>query len=296
MDQKEWTSHIQELRKEVEALPEEDEKKLKQELKQAIVSAVKKRIPGQRFAIFFSGGVDSSLIALLCKKQGADFVCYTVGYQTEGMEPPKDIRWAQKAAEDLGLELVSRTFNLKDAEGIIRKVVKILPRKKVDTQYVTNVGVGAVLVAVHSLAKEKIFFSGLGSEEIFAGYERHLAGEGEKEKHEECWRGLENIYTRDLMRDLPIADALGIRIEMPFLDDSVIKAGMRIHINKKIDRQHKKIILREIAEELGLPEEFAWRKKLGAQYGSKFDRAIKKLALRDGLRYRREYLEKLISG
>ncbi|MCK4670637.1 MAG: asparagine synthase C-terminal domain-containing protein [Nanoarchaeota archaeon] len=291
MDKKEWSQYIRQLRKETEALPHKDEAELKEELKKAIINAIKKSIPKEKFAIFFSGGVDSSLIALVCKQLKADFTCYCVGYKTQGMEVPQDIIWAEKVAKELKLNFVKKIFNQSDAEKIIKQVVKILPHKEVDIQYVTNIGVGAVVVGAYTIAKEKVFLSGLGSEEIFAGYERHKRAE---EKHEECWKGLEKIYERDLTRDLSIAEALGFKIEVPFLDDEVIKAAMRIHIDRKINEEHKKIILREIAEELGLKHEFAWRKKLGAQYGSKFDRAIKKLALKAGHKYRKDYLKTLI--
>ena len=45
----------------------------------------------------FSGGVDSSLIALICKQAGADFICYTIGYG----ETARDVEWAKKV-EQLG--------------------------------------------------------------------------------------------------------------------------------------------------------------------------------------------------
>ncbi|GAI84061.1 unnamed protein product, partial [marine sediment metagenome] len=43
-------------------------------------------------------------------------------------------------------------------------------------------------------------------------------------------------------------------------------------------------------EEIGLAKEIAWRKKKAAQYGSKFDRAILRLARRNKLKYKKEYL------
>ena len=49
----------------------------------------------------------------------------------------------------------------------------------------------------------------------------------------------------------------------------------------------------EIAEELGLPKEFAWRKKQGAQYGSRFDKAIEKLSKINGMKSKQEYIESL---
>ncbi|HME87078.1 MAG TPA: asparagine synthase-related protein, partial [Candidatus Nanoarchaeia archaeon] len=80
----------------------------------------------------------------------------------------------------------------------------------------------------------------------------------------------------------------------PLLDEDVIIEAMKFEGDKKINAEHKKIILREIAEELGLPKEFAWRKKQGAQYGSKFDRAIEKLAKMNGFFYKQEYIEHIL--
>ena len=38
------------------------------------------------------------------------------------------------------------------------------------------------------------------------------------------------------------------------------------------------------------PEEFAWRKKIAAQYGSGFDKAMEKLAKRNKFKTKKEYL------
>ena len=51
--------------------------KLKEELKGLYLSAVSKRAPGQKAGLFFSGGVDSTMIALTLKRLGVDFTCYT---------------------------------------------------------------------------------------------------------------------------------------------------------------------------------------------------------------------------
>ena len=82
---------------------------------------------------------------------------------------------------------------------------------------------------------------------------------------------LTNIYQN-------LTSYLGIKVLVPFLDDEVIKAAMGIPGERKLNPEHRKIILREIAEELGLLKEIAWRKKLGAQYGSGFDKVMDKSA------------------
>lgn len=101
------------------------------------------------------------------------------------------------------------------------------------------------------------------------------------------------MWQRDLARDAALGKNLGINVRVPFLDDELIKAAMGIPGEKKINSQHKKLILREIAEELGLPKEIAWRQKQAAQYGSGFDKAMEKLAKKVGMS-KSEYVKSLI--
>jgi len=268
-------------------------------LKEKLISAIRRRVPenkaeivdtnkNKKYGIFFSGGVDSSSIAAIAKIFNKNLVCYSVGFQDETKEP-EDIVEAKKVAEKLGFELKYKIFNLEEAEEIIRKTVEIL--KIHDKTDVVNVGVGAVIVAATELAKKddiKFLFSGLGSEEIFAGYDRH--GKAEK-VNEECWQGLKNMLDRDLVRDFNLAKELGITIATPFLDKELITYAMQLPSEWKISKEEKKIILREVVEEyLG---DFAWRKKKAAQYGSCFDKAISKLAKKNGFKLKKDWLDKI---
>ena len=270
-----WQKHIDELRKATAS-------STKEELKKTIVDSIKKLVPRKKFGIFFSGGVDSTLITFICKILNADFVCYSVGLKNS-----PDVNWAKRAAEKLKLKLKVKEFEMNKLKEIFKKTARIF--RKPD---VLSVGVASVVVAAAELAKNDevdTFFSGLGSEEIFAGYQRHLEAE---DRHEECWRGLRDVvWRRDLVRDSSVAKALKIKLLVPFLDGNVIKSAMGIHVSKKINEKYKKIILREIAEELGLPKEFAWREKKAAQYGSGFDKAMEKIARMKGFRTKKEYVE-----
>ena len=159
----------------------------------------------------------------------------------------------------------------------------------------TKIGIGCVVYAVLEMAKKdnfKVVLGGLGAEEIFAGYERHR--KDLSKIHEECWNGLFTLEERDLARDLPISKFFNINLRAPFLDKELVKYSMLIPPELKANKQEKKIILRETAVELGIPREFAFRKKIAAQYGSKFDRAILKLSKKNGFKYRRDYLKSLI--
>ncbi len=258
---------------------------IKKCLQQKLTKAVSKRIPKKKFGIMFSGGVDSSLIALICKTLKADFICYSVG-----VEHSKDVAEAKKAAAKMKLKLRYKVFTLEEAEAVIRKAAAVVGKSDA-----VNAGIACVSIAAAQLARKdgiNTFFTGLGSEEIFAGYHRH---ELAKDANKECWNGLENMRERDFVRDSKVAVAMKISFLAPFLDEELIIAAMGIPAKYKISSSEKKIILRETAAEMGLPKEFAFRKKLAAQYGSGFDKAIEKLAKKNHFRLKKDYIASFLA-
>lgn len=268
----------------------QDKEQAKAALIDKILRAVKERLPDEHFAVLFSGGVDSSLIALLAKRAGKDFTCYTLGFQDADSKEPEDIISATVAAQELGVKLKTRIVDLKQAEELIRKTARILGP---GLNNVVNVGVGGVVLGCIEAAKKdgiRFFFSGLGSEEIFAGYQRHKLA---KDKQAECWQGLINMYERDLLRDDAISFATKTHLLTPFLDEQLIATAMRVPAKHKINSDASKLILREVAERLRLPKDIAWRGKRAAQYGSRLDKAIDKLAGRKGFKFKKDYLQSL---
>ncbi|MBI2108418.1 asparagine synthase C-terminal domain-containing protein [Candidatus Woesearchaeota archaeon] len=270
---------------------EMNRERAKRALAAKIIDAVRKRAAG-KFGILLSGGVDSSLIAFIAKKLNCDFTCYTVG-----LENSEDVIWANKAAKEYGFRHVCRVLSQQEFEFAIRNTAKL-----VNEADVTKVCVGSVLYAAGKLAlndKINALFGGLGSEEIFAGYQRHsdAFGNGNFEAlHKECWNGMKGMWKRDLVRDFTIAKALGLELRAPFLDKELIAYAMSIHPMYKLDKTEKKIILRDAAEFIGLKKEFAWRKKKAAQYGSDFVDGLDKLAAKNGFRYKKDYLARILSA
>lgn len=271
----------------LETNKERSKRKLAALIEKAIISRAENL---GKFGILFSGGVDSTLIAFLCKKYNYDFTCFTIG-----LEHSQDIEYAIKIAQKYNFDLKYKILSLEEIETIIKNTAKIL--KSADIVWVS---VGSVLYAASKLALHnniKTLFAGLGTEEIFAGYQRHenaLQNNNFKAVHMESWNGLKNMWQRDLLRDYTIAKAIGVELRAPYMDLSIIKEAMSVSPIYKIDNENKKIILREIAEEFGLEKEFAWRPKKAAQYGSNFIKGIDKLASKHGFQTKKEYLQSLL--
>lgn len=240
-----------------------------------LVDAVDNRVD-QKVAIAFSGGVDSSLLAFLCERLDREFTLYTIGFADS-----KDVLAAQTIADALDWPLKIKIIEIEDVEALVKKVIAITGKRDP-----VSVGVGCVVYSVLGMMEEDVLLTGLGSEELFAGYERHKG-----DVQAACWDGLLHIWERDLVRDISLAENFGKEIRLPFMDKELIRYAMTIDPALKIGEQRKQI-LREAAVNLGLQKEFAMRKKYAAQYGSKFDYALEKLAKKKGLG-KREYLETL---
>ncbi len=264
---------------------------IRKEVQKRLISAVKKRLPDRKLGILFSGGIDSTILALICKSLKKDFTCYTAVLDEPGMSDAEDLVYAQRAAHELGLKLKIRKIRLGEVEGYIRKVVPLIE----DTN-VTKVGVGITFFPACELAKKdgvRVIFSGLGSEEIFAGYERHKRA---LDINKECVSGLLKLYERDTYRDDTITMASSLELRVPFLDKDLIGFALKIPGRLKLKEGKEKIILRQVALDLGLGDDIAWRKKKAAQYGSKLDRGLGKLTRKAGLRLKSEYLRSFYPG
>jgi asparagine synthase (glutamine-hydrolysing) len=257
------------------------------EVRKLLQDAIEKRIPQRKFGILFSGGIDSTFIALTCKKLGLDFCCYTASLIDKKMKEPEDVVYARKVAKRYSLPLKTVKIKTGEVPKYLRKIVPLIE----DTN-VVKVGVGLTLFVACEQAREdecKVIFSGLGSEEIFAGYQRH---KDSLDVNKEFLSGLLKMYERDLYRDDVITMHHKLELRVPFLDHKLVKYCLRIPQEYKITEHFDKHILRKSAEEIGMDKEFAYRKKRAAQYGSNFHKALKKLTKQAGLKYISEYLRR----
>ncbi|MFH1052920.1 MAG: diphthine--ammonia ligase [Candidatus Woesearchaeota archaeon] len=248
-------------------------KKLTEKVDNLIYDAVRMRIPNKKFGILFSGGIDSTVIAKYMKNLGQDFTCYTTALEEPDEKEADDLIFAKKVSKEMDLKLKIIKIRKSDLKKYLKIVVPLI-----ETSNVVKVEVALTFYAACLQAKKdgcKVIFSGLGSEEIFAGYQRH------KEScniNKECLSGLIKLYERDTYRDDVVTINNGLELRVPFLDKRLVEFALRIPEKYKLKGDKEKIILRDVAKGLEIPPYVYERKKKAAQYGSNIDKALKKVA------------------
>ena len=259
----------------------------KESLKKTIVNSVFKRIQGlDRVALLFSAGVDSTLIAVLLKQLGIDVTLYTIG-----TENSQDLKFAIKTASEIGIPIKTKVINKVDVENAFETVINTIE----DTNLM-KIGVGMTIYLTSQLAKEdnqKVIFSGQGADELFAGYNRYKNKFNTPlELIDELDHDLNEMYEVNLERDDKATMANSMELRVPYLDKDVIEVAMGMPINfllKSSDDNLRKHILREVAYELGVPHNIAYRPKKAAQYGTGIDKIIRKKIIKQ------EYYMKLVN-
>jgi len=126
--------------------------------------AVADAVPGERYGIALSGGVDSTLVAAL---SSGDRIAYHGRVAHEGCD---EAPYARAAAADLGLPLVEVPITAEACWEVLPRVVAALEEPVA--------GPGALaqfLVARRAAADVRILLSGCGGDELFGGYARAVA-------------------------------------------------------------------------------------------------------------------------
>ncbi|MBN1941409.1 MAG: diphthine--ammonia ligase [Candidatus Diapherotrites archaeon] len=243
-------------------------------------------IPKSEIGLMFSGGVDSTLLALLMKKVKLDFKCYFAYVKMNSN--PRDLGYAKEIAERYFLKLEEIGIEIKEAEENLKKTIKLIHN-------LSPVYLGASLpfyTACAAAKKQgaKKIVSGIGADELFAGYARFFES---KNLEEDCRNAFEKMLENEALHCRAIAEHFGLELCTPFLDEKIVEFALSLPNRMKIVGGKNKFILRETAIEIGLQKKFALRKKLAAQYGSNTDKAIAKLAKTKGFKRKSVYLESL---
>lgn len=121
---------------------------------------------------FLSGGVDSSSIVALMKRHTQGRVsAYTTGISAEDLEYdiiPDDVEWSRRVARLLDIDH-HETLLTPDIANLLPTLVRHQEAPIID------MAIPSYLISREARKTETVMLSGMGGDEVFAGYPRHVA-------------------------------------------------------------------------------------------------------------------------
>jgi asparagine synthase (glutamine-hydrolysing) len=226
---------------------------------------------------FLSGGLDSSLLAMLARREVAELHTFAVG-----MAGSPDLAAAETVAGAIGsrhhaCELTPAMI----AEAVEEVVMALesydaaLVRSAVPTWFVARLAAATRTAAGERI---KVVLTGEGADELFAGYDYLQSFIGHR-LEDELTRLLESLHNLNLQRVDRMTMAHALEARVPFLSTGVVEQIMRIHpVLKHCAAFGQAKGLLRTAFEGDLPSEIIWRQKLEFAQGSSVSTCLGALA------------------
>jgi len=228
------------------------------ELKNQLFQAVTQSVEGEGpIAIAFSGGIDSSLLAQICKKAGMRVSLLTVGFHGS-----HDIVFSQVIALKLALPHKIKIMNRQDLKERQEYIVN-----KLECRIISHLENCVAFLYLANLAKEagiESILTANGCDELFCGYDRF------RSVYEGGSSQISKLIREKITSELHLMNEVQ-KIKQPFLSEKFISFAMQIPIENKIKSCNdliRKHILRQVALSIGVPQEAAIKPKKALQYGS----------------------------
>ena len=226
--------------------------------------------------IAFSGGVDSSILAKICKDLGKQVYLITIGFPNS-----HDLLFSKSISKLLGLSSTHIASELvhDDLNSSIRDVKSTLTCNNLS--HIEN------CIAFYQISKTIInnnlgnsFVTANGFDELFCGYDRYRSYYAKGKDFLLSYMEEKLLNEAHMMNEISIVIArLNVKSVQPFLNELFIRFAKDIPLEYKIkgsDDMLRKHIIREIALKIGIPQEAAYHPKKAIQYGSNLHKFILK--------------------
>jgi asparagine synthase (glutamine-hydrolysing) len=264
------------------------------ELHKILEHSIKKRTASlNEVAVAFSGGLDSSIIACLAKKTGANVILIHVS-----MENKPEVECAKQAAEALKLPLYSSLHDEHDVQKTILKVIRVIEEPD---PIKVSIGIPVYWAAEKTAGMDcRVMLAGQGADEFFGGYRRYLDDylRGSKERTMNAiFNDIVGIHEANLERDFKICNHFGVELRLPFVTYAMARLALSLPLELKMeprDNSLRKLVLRRVAKNLGLPHFIVNKPKNAIQYTTGVNNAIKRIAQRERISMT-EYCRKMFS-
>ncbi|MFX1367482.1 MAG: asparagine synthase C-terminal domain-containing protein [Promethearchaeota archaeon] len=232
------------------------------------------KLSGKTIGVLFSGGIDSSLAALLANRVARKTILLAVAAPDS-----HDAFAATSSAEALGLDLTKIMLDPKVVWDTLPEVIEAIgTSNQMDVEIALPFFLGAKTAKTQELS---LLVSGQGPDELFAGYARYVRifeESGEEELENQLWNDVSITHETNIRRDIRAAAAHGIEVFFPYLNSSFVRIAMSVPASMKINPREspkRKVVFRELALSLGLPRAIAITPKKATQYSSGSARTIR---------------------
>jgi asparagine synthase (glutamine-hydrolysing) len=246
----------------------------------------------KEIAVAFSGGLDSSLVALLASKLGV-----RVNLLHVSLENQAETEEAIEASNQLNLPLQVYLFKDSDVEKTLPKTVAIIEEAD---PIKASVGLPFYWAAEKaSDEKFRVMLAGQGADELFGGYQRYVnqyCKEGSEAVLKTMYNDVVNIYESNLERDLKITGFHDVELRLPFASFDIAKFALSLPVECKMEPKPdtlRKLVLRKVAFNVGMPDTLVDRPKKAVQYSTGINDAIKRIAKKEGKTVN-EYIAELL--
>lgn len=245
-------------------------------LRDMLSDAVTCRLHDTVAGCWFSGGLDSGVIAALARPHVAELHTFSVG-----LKDSSDLPYAREGAAFLNARHHEVTTTVEELLGIMPEVVTAL--ESFDALLVRS-SLTNYLVAKVAADYVPAVFSGEAGDELFAGYD-YLKEIPKGKLAKELDAIVHSLHNTAFQRVDRCAAAHGLVVHVPFADAAVVDYALRIPVRYKIVRRVEKWILRQAMEGL-LPRRILERPKakfwegtgLGAQIAAHADNTVSNAA------------------
>jgi len=226
--------------------------------------------------IAFSGGVDSSILAKICKDLGKKVYLVTIGFPNS-----HDLLFSKSVSKLLGLSSTHIAYELVHDEinSSFREVKSALTCNNLS--HIEN------CVAFYQISKiinkndlGNSFLTANGFDELFCGYDRYRSYYSQGEDFLLSYMEEKLVNEAHMMKEISMVIArLDIKSIQPFLTELFIRFAKEIPLEYKIKGSNdmlRKHVIREIALNIGVPQESAYHPKKAIQYGSNIHKFVLK--------------------
>jgi asparagine synthase (glutamine-hydrolysing) len=223
--------------------------------------------------VFLSGGLDSSAIACLARRNLDRVRTFAVGF-----EGAPDLEAAREVARFLGTEHYEYVYSVEEA---LRELPRVIYHLESYDAALIRSAVPCYFLAKLASEHVKVVLTGEGADELFAGYDYFSEIGSADLLHQECVSLLLGLHGMNLQRVDRMTMAHGLEGRVPFLDVGFVDWAMSLDPGLKLRPAGtlEKRILRRAFEDL-LPASITTRPKQEFSRGSGADEVLKQYAER----------------